>query len=78
MVNSPVSCKEGKNACTRCRIGEREIAVLVDGNFFPCSRLVGEGGNPELNFGNVETGIDRAKQNYLVATRGNAAPACKL
>ncbi len=69
---------EGKNACTRCSIGEREIAVSVDGNFFPCSRLVGEGDNPELNFGNVDTGIDRAKQNYLVATRGNVTPACKL
>lgn len=64
--------------CLRCRIGEREIAVSVDGNFFPCSRLVGEGDSPELNFGNVTDGIDRAKQQYIIATRGCATPACKV
>lgn len=64
--------------CSRCRIGEQEIAVSADGNLFPCSRLVGEADNPALTFGHVSTGIDRAKQNYLIATRGNATPACKL
>ena len=69
----------GDKGCDgRCRIGEREIAVSVDGNFFPCSRLIGVGDEPELNFGNVETGIDRAKQNYIIATRGTATPACKV
>ncbi len=66
---------EGRD-CLRCRIGEREIAVTVDGNFFPCSRLVGEGDAPELNFGNVFEGINRAKQNAIIATRGNRQPEC--
>ena len=64
--------------CVHCRIGEREIAVSVDGNFFPCSRLVGDGDKEELNFGNVTEGINRARQQYIIATRGCATPACKL
>ena len=64
--------------CTQCRIGEQEIAISVDGNFFPCSRLVGEGDNPELTFGHVNTGIDRAKQQLIIAQRGNATPECKV
>lgn len=64
--------------CARCHIGEQEIAVSVDGNFFPCSRLVGEGDSPELTFGHVNTGIDRAKQRLIIAQRGNATPECKV
>lgn len=64
--------------CLRCRIGEREIAVSVDGNFFPCSRLVGDGDNPELNFGNITEGINRARQQYIISMRGCATPACKI
>ena len=68
---------QGEN-CLRCAIGEREIAVSVDGNFFPCSRMVGDGDDPAISFGNVHSGIDRARQNYIIATRGNATPECKL
>lgn len=64
--------------CLHCAIGEREIAVSADGNFFPCSRLVGIGDEPELNFGNVHSGIDRARQEWIIAHRGNSTPACKL
>lgn len=62
--------------CLHCRIGEREIAVSADGNFFPCSRLVGDGDSPDMNFGNVHNGIDRAKQQYIIASRGCVTPAC--
>ena len=64
--------------CLRCRIGEREIAVSADGNFFPCSRLVGEGDTPELNFGNTTEGINRARQQYIISMRGCVTPACKV
>ena len=66
------------DTCAQCRIGEREIAVSAEGNFFPCSRLVGEGNSDFFNFGNVREGINRARQNYLIATRGNSTPECKL
>ena len=66
------------SCCAQCRIGEQELAVSVDGHFFPCSRLVGEGDNPALTFGHVHTGIDRAKQHYLIAQRGNVTPECKV
>ena len=64
--------------CESCRVGEREFAVSVDGNIFPCSRLVGQGDDPAITFGHVRSGIDRARQNWLIATRGNRTPACKL
>ena len=65
-------------SCAQCRIGEQELAVSVDGHFFPCSRLVGEGDNPALTIGHVHTGIYRAKQQLIIAQRGNATPECKL
>lgn len=64
--------------CGVCRFGEQEIAISAEGNLFPCSRLVGEGNSEAMNFGNVHTGIDRAKQTALIAARGNSTPACKL
>ncbi len=77
-IMSHLRSGEGENKCVHCRIGEREIAVTVDGNFFPCSRLVGEGDAPELNFGNVHEGINRAKQQAIIAARGNRTPECLL
>lgn len=65
-------------SCLHCSIGEREIAVSVDGNFFPCSRMVGDGDDPNICFGNVRSGIDRARQSYIMATRGNFTPECKI
>ena len=82
-----LECLEGKiithlnggyRDCDRCRLGEQEICVSVDGNFFPCSRLVGSGDDPALCFGNVLEGIDRARQAWLIATRGNTHPACRV
>ncbi len=75
-ILSHIRSAEQQPNCVHCRIGEREIAVTVDGNFFPCSRLVGEGDAPELNFGNVQEGINRAKQNAIIAARGNRTPQC--
>ena len=53
--------------CNTCYIGEQEIAISVDGNFFPCSRLVGVGDEPAYVFGNVQQGIDRARQHFILA-----------
>lgn len=67
-----------ESACEHCFIGEQEIAVSVDGNFFPCSRMVGVGDAPEVTFGDVHRGIDRAKQLHFITTRGNATPECRF
>ena len=77
-ILSHLHSDEEKKNCLLCTIGEREIAVTVDGNFFPCSRLVGIGDAPELNFGNVNEGINRARQEWIIANRGNKTPACKV
>lgn len=67
-----------QHSCKRCQLGERELAVSVDGHFFPCSRLVGVGDDPAITFGDVHTGINRARQQFIIATRGNATPECRL
>ena len=77
-ILSHIQSSESHADCVKCTIGEREIGVSVDGNFFPCSRLVGVGDEPELNFGNVKDGINRARQEWIIANRGNTTPACKL
>jgi len=77
-ILSHIQSAESHTDCVKCTIGEREIGVSVDGNFFPCSRLVGIGDEPELNFGNVKDGINRARQEWIIANRGNTTPACKL
>ena len=69
---------EDKGFCNHCRIGEQEIAISVDGNIFPCSRMVGVGDEQEISFGDVRNGIDRARQHYYIATRGNATPECRI
>lgn len=69
---------EGAGFCNHCHIGEQEIAVSVDGKLFPCSRMVGVGDEPEITFGDVRSGIDRARQHYYITTRGNATPECRI
>ena len=69
---------ENAGFCNHCHIGEQEIAVSVDGKLFPCSRMVGVGDEPEITFGDVRSGIDRARQHYYIATRGNATPECRI
>lgn len=64
--------------CQLCHVGEQEIAITTDGSFYPCSRLIGVSGAEKYRFGCTATGIDRARQHYLIATRGNSTPACKI
>lgn len=70
--------READSACEHCAIGEQELAVSVDGHFFPCSRMVGVGDAPEITFGDVHHGIDRAKQMHYIASRGNSTPECRF
>ena len=69
---------ENAGFCNHCHIGEQEIAVSVDGKLFPCSRMVGVGDEPEITFGDVRSGIDRARQHYYITTRGNTTPECRI
>ena len=68
--------KGGFEACDKCRMGDREIAVSVRGNLYPCSRLVGGDDNPGLRLGDVRKGFDLAALTRLMARRGNANPSC--
>ncbi len=68
--------KGGFEECDKCRMGDREIAVSVRGNLYPCSRLVGGDDNLALRLGDVWRGLDPATFTRLVMRRGNANPAC--
>ncbi|MCC8147666.1 radical SAM protein [Akkermansia sp.] len=68
--------KGGYEACEMCTLGEREIAVAVSGNMYPCARLVGNDDNESLRMGNVWTGEDWKKKMTLSAARGNKNPKC--
>ena len=68
--------KGGFEDCDKCRMGDREIAVSVRGNLYPCSRLVGGDDNPDLLLGDVWKGVDPAAFMRLMARRGNANPSC--
>lgn len=66
----------GQRPCDRCRMGERELCVSVDGGLFPCSRLVGSAENPALSLGNVTHGIDRNNQTALLLRRRQIPDRC--
>lgn len=68
--------KGGYQTCDMCSLGEREIAVAVSGNIYPCARLVGNDDLENLCMGNVLTGVDREKKLKLAAARGNRNPKC--
>lgn len=68
--------KGGYEACEKCSLGEREIAVAASGNMYPCARLVGNDDREELRMGHVFTGEDMEKKMKLFAARGNKNPKC--
>ena len=65
----------GFDDCKKCRMGDREFAVSVRGELYPCSRLVGSG-DETLRMGDVWQGLDPATFPRLLARRGNDNPAC--
>ena len=65
----------GFDDCKKCRMGDREFAVSVHGELYPCSRLVGSKA-PALRMGDVWQGFDLATFSRLLARRGNDNPAC--
>lgn len=60
-----------------CKMGEKEIAVAASGNFYPCSRLVGNDDDLYLRFGNVFEGYDMKQRLRLIQDRGNRSPQCQ-
>jgi uncharacterized protein len=60
----------------KCRIGEGEWAVAVNGDVYPCERLVGNAEASDLIMGNVETGVDEAKRRAVIENRGNRNDEC--
>jgi uncharacterized protein len=66
----------GYRACDRCSMGEREVAVAVSGNLYPCARLVGDDDKADVRIGTVAQGYDSAALLRLLARRGNRNPAC--
>ncbi len=57
-----------------CRMGEAEMAADVNGDLYPCERLVGR---EETRIGHVHTGCDQALREAVVADHRRQDPACE-
>ncbi len=68
--------KEGYAPCDKCGFGEREAAVAVSGNLYPCERVVGDDTNDALRIGDVWNGFDAGRRSRILACRGNRNPEC--
>lgn len=57
----------------RCTLGVGEIAIDVDGQIFPCERLIGQ---KDLVIGSLQQGIDPELQAQVVAEHRSPHEAC--
>lgn len=63
----------GVDPACRCKLGVEELAVDVNGDLYPCERLIGRTG---LTIGDVQNGIDPRKQELVVGEHLTPHPAC--
>ncbi len=61
----------------RCKMGETELTVSVEGNFYPCERLVGDDDRKDIRLGNVYEGFDAARRLSIIMGRGNRTETCQ-
>jgi len=67
---------QGLRPATRCGFGVEEWAVSPTGDLFPCDRSVRPDGNAELRIGHVDTGLDLARREALLARKARVDPEC--
>jgi uncharacterized protein len=67
---------KGLRPATRCGFGTEEWAVSPSGDLFPCDRSVRPDGNGELRIGHVDTGLDLARRDALLARKAEVDPEC--
>lgn len=68
--------KRGYTPRDRCDFGCEEVAVSPTGRLYPCDRLVGEDTRDDVVIGHVDTGIDAARRDALVAEKNGLQPDC--
>ena len=67
----------GGYACgDRCDFGCDEVTVAPSGRLYPCERLVGTDDRDDLVIGHVDTGIDPARRDALVAEKNRVIEGC--
>ena len=65
----------------RCMFGVKELTVAPSGRIYPCDRLVAQDDDPAVCIGHVDSGIDVARRDALVAnkdTPDDECAACEL
>lgn len=67
---------KGVRPAAKCGFGREEWAVSPAGDLFPCDRSVRPGGNEGLRIGHVDTGLDLARRDALLARKAAVDPEC--
>jgi uncharacterized protein len=58
----------------RCELGKKQISVAPDGLLYPCVQFVGE---KDFSIGNVNTGIDRERQETIYSSNEEEKVSCQ-
>lgn len=64
----------GTKAPLRCAYGHREFAISPRGRIYPCDRMVKR--DDSVCLGDLESGLDRARQQKLLERRDAVEPEC--
>lgn len=67
---------EGYKEKNLCQFGQQELAVAPSGNLYPCDRLVCEDDNPDIQIGDVVTGLDTARRDAMVQAKNRPDDEC--
>ncbi len=69
--------KGGYALTDRCDFGCEEVAVAPSGRLYPCDRLVGQDDRDDVVIGHVDTGVDRARRDALIAAKNLVLDDCQ-
>jgi uncharacterized protein len=68
--------RQGLDAPLRCAFGTHEFAVSPRGRIYPCDRIVKADDDDGMCLGDLDSGLDPARQRAVVAARDHVEPEC--
>jgi uncharacterized protein len=69
--------KGGYSCDDRCDFGCQELAVSPTGHFYPCERLISTDDNPEVQIGDVWSGVDVKQRDRLRNAKNEVQTDCE-
>ncbi len=67
---------QGYREGQRCMFGEKEMTIAPSGNIYPCDRLVAQDDDEEVRIGHLDSGLDIARRDALVADKNTPDEEC--